>query len=423
MPDLRRIDSSNNPRRVSVGLMIATALMWSLGGVLIKSVEWNPIAISGARSCIAAIVLLAAVRRPKFTWSFPQVGGAIAYVGTVSLFAIANKLTTAANSILLQYTSPIWIALLGAVFLGERATWADWLAITAVLVGMALFFADDLTQASLLGTLTAIASGFCFGCLTLFLRKQKDGSPVETVILGNILTALTSIPFMLGSSPGSRGWLLLAIAGIFQLGLPYLLYTTAIKHITALDAILLATIEPILNPVWVLLAIGERPGPWALVGGTVVLLSVTVRSAVTALGSDFLSARRPVTAAGSDSASSGSTATSIDSDSIAVHSTFTATGSDSASSGSTATSIDSDFIAVHSTFTATGSDSASGGSTATATGSDSASVRSTAKSIDNNSIAVQSTFTAVGGNSAKACNTLTAVGNNDKRDLPDCPNS
>ena len=218
---------------------------------------------------------------------------------------------------------------------------------------------------------------------------------METVILGNILTALTSIPFMLGSSPGSRGWLLLAIAGIFQLGLPYLLYTTAIKHITALDAILLATIEPILNPVWVLLAIGERPGPWALVGGTVVLLSVTVRSAVTALGSDFLSARRPVTAAGSDSASSGSTATSIDSDSIAVHSTFTATGSDSAS----------------------------GGSTATATGSDSASVRSTAKSIDNNSIAVQSTFTAVGGNSAKACNTLTAVGNNDKRDLPDCPNS
>lgn len=395
MLDLRRIDSSNNPRRVSVGLMIATALMWSLGGVLIKSVEWNPIAISGARSGIAAIVLLAAARRPKFTWSFPQVGGAIAYVGTVSLFAIANKLTTAANAILLQYTSPIWIALLGAVFLGERATWADWLAITAVLVGMALFFADDLTQASLLGTLTAIASGFCFGCLTLFLRKQKDGSPVETVILGNILTALTSIPFMLGSSPGSRGWLLLAIAGIFQLGLPYLLYTTAIKHITALDAILLATIEPILNPVWVLLAIGERPGPWALVGGTVVLLSVTVRSAVTALGSDFLSARRPVTAAGSDSASSGSTATSIDGDSIAVHSTFTATSSDSAS----------------------------GGSTATATGSDSASVRSTAKSIDNNSIAVQSTFTAVGGNSAKACNTLTAVGNNDKRDLPDCPNS
>jgi drug/metabolite transporter (DMT)-like permease len=311
--------------------MIATALMWSLGGVLIKSVEWNPMAISGARSGIAAIVLLAAVRRPKFTWSFPQVGGAVAYVGTVSLFAIANKLTTAANAILLQYTSPIWIALLGAAFLGERATWADWLAITTVMVGMALFFADDLTQASFLGTIIAIASGFCFGCLTLFLRKQKDGSPLETVILGNILTALISIPFMLGSSPGSRGWLLLAVTGIFQLGLPYLLYTTAIKHITALDAILIATIEPILNPVWVLLAIGERPGPWALVGGAVVLLSVTVRSAVTAVGSNFLAARKPVTATGSDYASVHSTATAVGSDSVSVRSVVAPIGSDSES--------------------------------------------------------------------------------------------
>ena len=290
-------------------LMVVTALMWSFGGVLIKSVEWNPMAISGARSGIAAILLLAAVRRPKFTWSFPQVGGACAYVGTVSLFAVANKLTTAANAILLQYTSPIWIALLGAAFLGERATRADWLVITTVILGMALFFADDLTQASFLGTVIAIASGFCFGCLTLFLRKQKDGSPLETVLLGNILTALISIPFMLGSSPGSRGWLLLAVTGIFQLGLPYLLYTTAIRHVTALDAILIATIEPILNPVWVLLAIGERPGPWTLVGGTVVLLSVTVRSGSTAIAGNSRKARDTATAVGSDSASDRSAVT------------------------------------------------------------------------------------------------------------------
>jgi drug/metabolite transporter (DMT)-like permease len=284
MLNLEQINNSNRERRVSVGLMIISALMWSLGGVLIKSVEWNPVAISGARSGIAAIVLLAAVRNPRFTWSFHQIGGAIAYVGTVSLCAIATKLTTAANAILLQYTSPIWIALLGTAFLGERATWVDWVAITAVLAGMALFFADDLTRVGLLGTIIAIVSGFCFGCLALFLRKQKDGSPLETVILGNILTALISIPFMFRSSPGSRGWLLLTVAGTVQLGLPYLLYTTAIKHITALDAMLIATIEPILNPVWVLLAIGEKPGAWAVVGGAVVLVSVTVRSIVTAVG-------------------------------------------------------------------------------------------------------------------------------------------
>jgi drug/metabolite transporter (DMT)-like permease len=283
MLNSEQVNKPDRMRRVSICIMLATALMWSLGGVLIKSVEWNAMAISGARSGVAAIALLAAVRRPRFEWSFPQVGGAIAYVGTVSLFAIANKLTTAANAILLQYTSPVWIALLGAGFLGERATWTDWLTIIVVMGGMGLFFADDLTQASLLGTVILIASGFCFGCLTLFLRKQKDGSPLETVILGNILTALVSIPFMLGSSPGGRGWLLLTVAGIFQLGIPYVLYTIAIRHITALEAILIATIEPILNPIWVLLAIGERPGPWALVGGVVVLLSVTVRSVATAV--------------------------------------------------------------------------------------------------------------------------------------------
>ncbi|NLA06998.1 MAG: EamA family transporter [Firmicutes bacterium] len=253
--------------------------------MLIKSIDWNPMAIAGARSGIAAIVLLIAVGRPRFTWSFPEIGGAVAYVGAVTLVTIANKLTTAANTILLHYSAPVWVALLGAGFLGERATWRDWLTIIVMIGGIALFFADDLTQASFLGTIAAIASGFCFGCVTLFLRKQKDGRGLETVILGNIVTALISIPFMIGSSPGVRGWILLSVAGIFQLGIPYLLYTIALKYVSALEAILITIIEPILNPVWVLLAIGEKPGPWALVGGGVVLVSVVVRGFLTGASS------------------------------------------------------------------------------------------------------------------------------------------
>mgnify|MGYP001016215141 CR=1 FL=1 len=283
MLNSEQIKNPDRMRRVSIFLLLVTAVMWSLGGVLIKSIDWNPMAIAGARSGIAAIVLLIAVGRPRFTWSFPEIGGAVAYVGAVTLVTIANKLTTAANTILLHYSAPVWVALLGAGFLGERATWRDWLTIIVMIGGIALFFADDLTQASFLGTIAAIASGFCFGCVTLFLRKQKDGRGLETVILGNIVTALISIPFMIGSSPGVRGWILLSVAGIFQLGIPYLLYTIALKYVSALEAILITIIEPILNPVWVLLAIGEKPGPWALVGGGVVLLSVTVRSISTAV--------------------------------------------------------------------------------------------------------------------------------------------
>lgn len=282
MFDVKQMNEPGKARQVSICLLIVSALLWSLGGVLVKSIEWNPMAISGVRSGIATIVLLAVVGRPKFTWSFPQIGGAIAYAGASTLITIANKLTTAANAILLHYTAPIWIALLGTVFLGERPTWTDWLTMFVMIGGMALFFADDLTQTSLLGTVVAIASGFCFACVTVFLRKQKGNSAVETVILGNILTALIGVPFMLGSSTNSRGWLLLVVAGVFQLGLPYFLYTVALRHVTALEAILTTILEPILGPVWVLLALGEKPGPWSLVGGAIVLVSVTVHSIMTA---------------------------------------------------------------------------------------------------------------------------------------------
>jgi len=254
-----------------------TAVLWSSGGLLIKAVSWNPIAIAGTRSAIAALLLLAVIRRPQFTWSSAQIGGAVAYAVTVILFVAANKLTTAANAILLQYTSPIYAALLGAWFLGERATALDWLTIGLTLAGMGLFFLDDLAIGGVWGNACAIVSGGTFACLVLFLRKQRDSSPLESVLLGNALTALVSLPFTLQSQPGLSGWVRLALLGVFQLGLPYILYSAAIKHVTALEAILIPVVEPILSPLWVFLVMGEAPGRWALVGGLIVLVSVTVR--------------------------------------------------------------------------------------------------------------------------------------------------
>jgi drug/metabolite transporter (DMT)-like permease len=271
------INRSKDERHKAIVLLIITAMLWSSGGLLIKSVAWNPIAIAGARSAVTALLLLAYVRRPHLTWSSAQIGGAIAYAVTVFLFITANKLTTAANAILLQYSSPIYVALLGARFLGERATWMDWVTIALVIGGMALFFLDDLAVGGFWGNACAILSGATFACLVLLLRKQKDSSPLESVLLGNILTALVSLPFVFGSSPGMSGWVRLSFLGIFQLGLPYILYSLAIRHVTALEAILIPVIEPILNPLWVFLVIGEAPGPWALVGGSIILVSVTVR--------------------------------------------------------------------------------------------------------------------------------------------------
>lgn len=275
MPTMR-----NAAHARAVGLMAGAALCWSLGGLLIKSVAWPPLAVAGGRGFIAAAFLAVFAPRFRFTWSAAQIGGAVAYAATTILFVTATKLTTAANAILLQYTAPVWIALFGAWFLGERATRADWLTIAVVFGGMGLFFCDDLQMAGLAGNLIALASGVAFASMTLLLRKQKDASAEESIFLGNLLAGVVGLPFMLSSPtmPSARGWVALSLLGIVQLGVSYLLYARAIRHITALEAVLIPVIEPILNPIWVLLALGERPGPLSMLGGVVVLSAVTTRT-------------------------------------------------------------------------------------------------------------------------------------------------
>jgi len=258
--------------------LVLTAILWSLGGVLIKSVKWNPIAIAGARSAIASLVMLAYIKKPRFTWSKDQILAAIFYAGTVILFVTANKLTTAANAILLQYGAPIYVAIFGSIILKEKTTRADWITILLVILGMFLFFLDELRPGDLSGNIIAILSGITFALYIVFMRKQKDESPIESTLLGNILTVIIGLPFMLSSSPETRSsWIGILLLGTVQLGISYILYSIAIKDVTALEAILIPIIEPVLNPVWVFLAMGETPGRWAFVGGAIILASVTLR--------------------------------------------------------------------------------------------------------------------------------------------------
>jgi drug/metabolite transporter (DMT)-like permease len=261
--------------------LAAAALCWSVGGLLIKSVAatWPGIAVGGARGLIAALFLLATNRELKFTFSRAQVLGAVAYAAVTTTFCVANTLTTAANAILLQYTAPIWVALLGAWLLGEHPTRADWTTIAVVLGGMTLFFADSLELRHIAGNLIAVVSGLSFAAMTILLRKQKDTSASESIILGNILAFLVGLPWIIRAPAlSTNGWLALVVLGVVQLGVSYWLYARAIKHVTALEAVLIPVIEPILNPLWVLLALREKPTPLALAGGVVVLGAVTWRA-------------------------------------------------------------------------------------------------------------------------------------------------
>jgi drug/metabolite transporter (DMT)-like permease len=270
----------------AIGQLLLAALFWSLGGLLIKSADWPPLAVAGGRGIVAALFLALTNRRLKFTFSPVQLTAAFAYAGCTVFFVVATKLTTAANAILLQYTAPVWIALLGAWFLGERTRRSDWIIIAVVLGGMTLFFADGLELGGAIGNLMGVLSGVCFAAMTIALRKQKDGSPVESIILGNLIAFAIGLPFMIGVPPPSPTGIAAIIAlGIVQLGFSYWLYARAIRQVTALEAVIIPVIEPILNPVWVFLARGEKPGRWALLGGIIVLTAVTARA--------LLALRRP----------------------------------------------------------------------------------------------------------------------------------
>jgi len=272
-------------RRRAVGYLLLTVVLWSTSGLLIKLLPWNALAISGTRSGIAALLIWAYLRRPVFTWSFAQLGGAVAYVCSQTFFVAATQLTTAANAIFLQYTAPVYVALFGAWFLRERVRPADWLSMAAIFAGMFLFFAGDLSPEGYLGNVFAILAGISFAAMIVLMRKQKDGSPLETALLGNILALAVGLPFIVseltsGPALDAQDWGVLTFLGIFQLGIPFILYSKAIRALTALEAVLIQTLEPILNPLWVFLVIDERPGRMALVGGLIVLASVAARAVI-----------------------------------------------------------------------------------------------------------------------------------------------
>ncbi len=280
MDKLNEYTSTPALRRQAVFFLVLVALLWSSSGLLIKIINWQAFSILSARSMLAALVFLVYLWPLNFRWTGLQIAGALAYACTQLFFIMGTKLTTAANAIFLQYTAPLYIALFGYWFLGERPRRADWLSMLAIFAGMLLFFGDDLSFDSLYGNIISILSGVAMAVFVLCMRKQKDGAPANTILLGNLLGVFIGLPFLLQEtfSPSSLGIIL--YLGIFQIGLSLILYSIAIKHVPALESMLILTIEPILNPIWVFLVLGEVPGQLALLGGILVLGAVTARAII-----------------------------------------------------------------------------------------------------------------------------------------------
>jgi len=275
-----------NLRRQAVLLLVLTAVLWSTSGVLIKIIGWQALSILSARSIFATVIFVIYLRRFDFNWTKLQIIGAVGYASTQLFFIVATKLTAAANAIFLQYTAPLYVGLFGYWLLGERPRRADWGAMAVIFTGMVLFFGDDLSLNGLYGNVFGVLSGVTMAVMILCMRGQKDGVPANTILLGNLICAFMGLPFLLQEtfSPSSLG--IVFYLGTIQIGLSFIFYSNAIKHVQALESILVLTMEPILNPIWVLLVIGEMPGPLAFVGGGLVIGAVIIRAIISARSAD-----------------------------------------------------------------------------------------------------------------------------------------
>jgi drug/metabolite transporter (DMT)-like permease len=259
-------------------LLLAAAVLWSTAGAAIKLSQLDAWQLAGGRALVAgaflAIAIPSARRRPS--GRLLLVG--LAYAGTTVLFVLANKLTTAANAIFLQDTAPLWVLLFSPLALGERPTRGELLSIPVFGVGLTLFFLDQLSPGQLAGNLVALVAGVFFAASILGLRRLGPEGPAA-LVWGNLLAAALTLPlFPFGPAPGAGDLATLAFLGVFQLGLAYLCFSLGLRGTPAVEASLLVLLEPVLNPVWTYLLAGERPGPWALLGGGIILLATVWRT-------------------------------------------------------------------------------------------------------------------------------------------------
>ena len=263
-------------RRKAILFLALAAILWSTSGLFVKILTWQPISILAGRSLFASIVFLFYLRRLPTRFNRWQLLAAGAFILTQFLFVTSTKMTTAANAIFLQYTAPIYVVLLAFWFLREKPSRTDWASMLIIFLGLTLFFADKLSTDGLYGNLLAILSGVTSAVMMVSFRAQKDGNPAESNLIAFLLTATLGFPFVLKETWTVTNWSILAFLGVFQIGLAFIFFTQGIKHIPALEANLIGTLEPVLNPIWVFLFYGESMGAFALIGGLVVLGGVVL---------------------------------------------------------------------------------------------------------------------------------------------------
>jgi len=260
------------------------AVLYSIGGLCIKLIPWGGMAINGVRTAIALVVigLYLKVRHHRPRMNLWVLVGALAICSTNILFSIANKLTTAANAIVLQFTAPIFVILFSVLLFGKRPQKLDLLVCGMVLGGVVLFFIDSLSAGGMLGNVLALLSGVSYAGVFL-MNDMPDSDPISSVFCGNVISAVVGLPFLGYETEFSKNTLIaVLVLGVFQVAVAYILMVEGLKTTPPVTASLVSGIEPVLNPIFVAVFYHEMVGPVALVGAMVVVGSVVLYNVILA---------------------------------------------------------------------------------------------------------------------------------------------
>ena len=267
---------TSDRKRLALVMMLAASICFSTGGLFMKLIPWNPLAINGARNLIACVVIgiYLIVIKHKLVINPTVLIGALCMAGVTTGYAVANKLTTAGNTIILQYTAPIWIMIMVYFFFGKKPSTAGAISILIVLAGILCFFFEGMSTGRWLGDAIALLSGVFYAGVFM-LNSFEKGDALSSVFLGQLLCGIVLSPLILKETDFSAPvlWSVFFL-GAVQVGLAYIFFTYGTKYIDPLTASIINAIEPILNPLLVAVFYGETLGRLSFIGAAIVLFGI-----------------------------------------------------------------------------------------------------------------------------------------------------
>ena len=254
------------------------AVLFSVGGLCFKFIPWHALAINSARNILSIFIigLFVLISKHKLKFNRTVFIGALCIAGTNNLFSLANKLTTAGNTIVLQFTAPIFVLIFTFLLFCVKPKKDDIIACIIVIIGLVFFVIDGLSTGNMLGNGLALLSGLSYAGVFM-MKSSPDSDGLSSVLVGQLISVLIGFPFLLAVRETSPK-ILLAVAalGVFQLAFGYIFLTKGLETTPAITASLVTGIEPILNPLWVAIFYGEMLTPLSLVGAAIVFVTILI---------------------------------------------------------------------------------------------------------------------------------------------------